>query len=115
MLRQTLGLALGSIFQRHARHRQGVITNDDFANDADVGLRRTGLLVLPGITHQISIESLSAAIEVLDRVVASEFFDASDIAHRRVPASKKPSSFKRRSRRGRGRGGASSAAMNSFH
>src|SRR5208282_4228727 len=48
-------------------------------------------------------------------MVTSQFFDAPDFAHWRVPASKNPGSFKRRSKRGRGRGGASSAAMNAFH
>jgi hypothetical protein len=38
-------------------------------------------LVLPGITDQISIEFRAATIEVFDRVIASEFFDAPSIAH----------------------------------
>ncbi len=48
-------------------------------------------------------------------MVTPQFFDAPDFAHWRVPASKKPGSFIRRSKRGRGRGGASSAARKAFH
>src|SRR5271157_540107 len=48
-------------------------------------------------------------------MVASQFLDAPDFAHWRAPSSKNPGSFKRRSKRGRGRGGASSAARNAFH
>src|SRR5579863_6419636 len=110
MLRQALSQTLGSIFQRYVAHCQRVITHDDIANNADVCLRRPGLLVLPGITHQIAIEFFAAAIEVFDRVITSEFLDAPGIAHWRVPVSKNPGSFRSGARRGRGRGGASSAA-----
>jgi hypothetical protein len=58
-----------------------VITHDDFANDTDIRLRGAGVLVLPGITHQIPIEFLAATIEVFNRVIASEFLDAPSIAH----------------------------------
>src|SRR5208283_3312382 len=115
MLCQAFLQALGSVLQCHMAYGQRVITDNDFTHDPHVSLRGACLLVLPGIAQKISVQLFAATIKSFDWMVTSQFFDAPDFAHWRVPASKKPGSFIRRSKRGRGRGGASSAAKNAFH
>src|SRR5437763_836757 len=112
---QAFSQAFGSIFHCHVTHCQRVVSHDGFANYANVSLACPGLLVLPGIAHEIPVQFLATAIEVFDQVVPAKFFDTPAIAHWRVSVSKNPGSFRRRSRRGSGRGGASSAARNFFH
>ena len=85
------------------------------ANNADVRLTYAGLLVQPRVGEQIPVILFTYTIEVLHCMIASELFDPPGTAHRSGPASKKPGSFSKRSKRGSGRGGASSAARNAFH
>ena len=49
MLRKTFLQALRGIFRRHLANGQSVIANNDPSDDTHISLRRTCLLVLPGI------------------------------------------------------------------
>lgn len=113
--RQPFGEAPGRVFTGHLADRQRVIADDSIADEADVGLRGPGLLVLPCVAQEIPVQFLPAAVKSFNAVIGPEFFNAAFRAQRFGPASKNPGSFRSRSRTGRGRGGASSAARKAFH
>src|ERR1700754_2349407 len=96
-------------------HGKRVISDDGIPDQADIGLRGSRLLIRPGIPQEIPVELLPAAVKIVDLVIGAELFNPSFRAHRFDPGSKNPGSFSRRSRRGRGRGGASSAVTKAFH
>src|SRR5258708_5790670 len=91
---------------------QRIKADDDIIYKRDVGLRSVGLLVGPGIADEKLVEFFTSTIDILDRVIASEFLNAAGFGHF---WSKNPGSRSNRSRRGKGRGGASRIAMNVFH
>src|SRR5208282_978674 len=84
-------------------------------HQSNVCLRGACLLILPSVAQQVSVQFFPAAIEAFRPVLGAQFFYSPVSAHGWDPASKNPGSFKRRSSRGRGRGGASRAAKKAFH
>ncbi len=94
---------------------EGVITNDGRADEADVGLRRSGLLILQSEAGKVAVEFGASAVKGIDKMIGTKFFDEACFGHFDVLASKKPGAFSRRRKRGSGRGAASSAARNFLH
>ena len=71
MPRETLGQPAWRLFLGHLTHSKSVKADDGIIDNADVGLRSSCLLVLPGMAQKIPIQVVVAAIEALDWVVAA--------------------------------------------
>jgi len=76
MMRQTLGQPFRRLGVLHLTHHQRVVAGDLFLRQGDVGLRRSGPLVLKRVPYQEAVERFPAAIERVDGVVAPQLFDA---------------------------------------
>jgi len=75
------GQAPRRFFARNLPHYQRVIADDGFADETDVGLRRTGLLVGPRIAQQVSVQFFPAAVEAFGGVIGPELFNATFRTH----------------------------------
>ena len=110
MMRQSSGESFWRFIVGNIANRQRVIADNRVIGDGDVGLRSIGLLVLEGISNQKAVEQLLTTIEVVKSMTGCKMFDPK-IGH----FSNTLGSSNRRRRRGRSRGGASSAAWNASH
>lgn len=79
--REPLGEAFARLFTGHLADRERVIANDGIADEADIGLRSTGLLVLPRVAQEIAVQFLPAAVESFNPVIGAELFNAAVCAH----------------------------------
>jgi len=91
-------------------HSETVVSNDNTASQTDVSLRRSRAMILQCVLPQPTIQSFLSTVEIVEQMVATEFFNRTGVAHRARLESKNPGSSMRASRRCRGRGGALSAA-----
>ena len=73
---QSFSEAPQGLFISQVSNRQRMKSHDRSADEADVCAGRIGLLVLPRVALQEMIEFVAATIKCIDRVIASEFFDA---------------------------------------
>lgn len=87
-------------------HCQAVIADDLFVSQRNIGLRAAGRLAVQGKTGNETIEIIMATVKIFDYVNAIKLLNKPTgiPCHHYLPA------FIRRERRGRARGGASSAA-----
>ena len=81
MTRQSLGKTFGSFFTGDLAHGQGVIADDGIADQTDIGLCGSSLLVCPSESQQIPVEFLAAAVKTFDQVIGAKFFDAARGIH----------------------------------
>src|ERR1700674_5708202 len=76
MAGQALLQALGCIVVFHLTHHQRVVAGHLLICHSNVGLRRPGLLVLPRVADQETVERLAPAIEALHGMTPLELLDA---------------------------------------
>jgi len=87
---------------------QRIVADDYFFGESDVGLRCSRLLVLERVADEKPVERFPAAIEFIDRVAASQLFDA-ERGHFTRRRSNTLGSFRSFANRRDGRGDADSA------
>src|ERR1035438_3797581 len=95
-------------------HHERVIADHLLIGQGDIGLRCFGLLVLEGVAIEKAIQSLLAAIKIINLVAPLELFN-SERRHYMRPRSKTLDSLRSLARRRDGRGGASSAFWKASH
>ena len=81
MTREHLDEAFGRLLTGHLADRERLIANDGIADEADIGLHGTGLLVLPRVAQEIAVQFLPAAVESFNPVIGAELFNAAVCAH----------------------------------
>jgi hypothetical protein len=74
--RQPFGETFRRLFTGHLADRERVVADDGIAHQADIGLCSTGLLVLPCVTLEITVQFLLAAVESFNPVIGAELFNA---------------------------------------
>jgi len=79
--RQTFGEALRRFLPGYLADGQRVIADDAIACEPNIGLRRAGLLIGPGITQEVTVQFLLAAVKSFNRVIGAELLDAALCAH----------------------------------
>src|SRR5258708_379189 len=112
MASKPLRQPFGGAFISDRTRSQRVKADDSLPGKSDICLRGIGLLVGPGVTGEKLIQFIAAAIEAFHRMIAAKLLNSARLSH--FP-SKNPGSRSSRSRRGKGRGGASKAAKKAFH